>query len=235
MCRMENKNYTMKQLPVSEKPYEKCIRYGAGTLSDAELLAVIIKTGTRDRTSLQLAMEILELHPSYRGLIGLHHPSLKELVQVKGVGKVKAIQLLCVAELSKRLARQTRSPSSKLTCPCEVADYFMAEMRSLETEHLYAAFMDAGGRILHDQIVFKGTIQSSLANPREILRLALKYDTAHYVVLHNHPSGDPEPSVEDIQMTRQLREASGLIGIPLMDHIIIGDNQYISLKERGYL
>lgn len=232
---MNKKNYTMKQLPVSEKPYEKCIQYGAGALSDAELLAVIIRTGTRERTSLQLAMELLNLQPSYKGLIGLHHLSLKELVQVKGVGQVKAIQLMCVAELSKRLARQTRSPSPKLTCPCEVADYFMEEMRSLETEHLYAAFLDASGRILHYQIVFMGTIQSSLANPREILRLALQYDTAHYVVLHNHPSGDPEPSMEDVQMTRHLKEASELIGIPLMDHIIIGDNQYISLKERGYL
>ena len=225
----------MKQLPVSEMPYEKCMRYGASNLSDAELLAVMIKTGTKERTSLQLAMELLELHPSYKGLLGLHHLSLNDLMQVKGVGQVKAVQLLCVAELSNRLARQTKNHSSKLTCPSEVADYFMAEMRVLETEHLYAVFLDASGRILHYRIIFKGTIQSSFANPREILRLALQYDTAHYVVLHNHPSGDPEPSAEDVRMTRRLREASDLIGIPLMDHIIIGDNQYISLKERGYL
>lgn len=225
----------MKQLPMSEMPYERCMRYGASSLSDAELLAVVIKTGTKERTSLHLAMELLELHPSYKGLLGLHHLSLNDLMQVKGVGQVKAVQLLCVAELSNRLARQTKNHSSKLTCPGEVADYFMAEMRVLETEHLYAVFLDASGRILHYRIIFKGTIQSSFANPREILRLALQYDTAHYVVLHNHPSGDPEPSPEDIQMTRRLREASDLIGIPLMDHIIIGDNQYISLKERGYL
>lgn len=225
----------MKQLPVSEMPYEKCMRYGAGALSDAELLAVVIKTGTRDRTSLQLAMELLELHPFYKGLLGLHHLSQRDLMQVKGVGRVKAVQLLCVAELSNRLARQTKSQSPKLTCPAEAADYFMAEMRVLETEHIYAVFLDASGRILHYRIIFKGTIRSSLANPREILRLALQYDTAHYVVLHNHPSGDPQPSTEDVQMTERLQEASDLIGIPLMDHIIIGDNQYVSMKERGYL
>lgn len=225
----------MKQLPVSEKPYEKCIRYGAGVLSDAELLAVIIKTGTRDCTSLELSMELLQLHPCYQGLIGLQHLTLNELVQVRGVGKIKAIQLLCVVELSKRLSRQTKSGSCTLKCPADVAGYFMEEMRSLETEHLYAVFLDASGRILHYRIIFIGTIQSSVANPREILRLALQYDTAHYVVLHNHPSGDPEPSPEDVRMTRRLKEASDLVGIPLMDHIIIGDNQYISLNERGYL
>lgn len=232
---MSKKNYTMKQLPVSEMPYERCMHYGAGALSDAELLAVVVRTGTKDCTSLQLAMELLDLHPSCKGLLGLHHLTLQDLMKVKGVGRVKAVQLLCVAELSNRLARQTKGGSSKLTCPGDVADYFMAEMRVLETEHLYAVFLDASGRILHHRIIFKGTIQSSLASPREILRLALQYDTTHYVVLHNHPSGDPQPSTEDIQITGRLKEASDLIGIPLMDHIIIGDNQYISLKERGYL
>lgn len=225
----------MKQLPVSEKPYEKCIQNGAGALSDAELLAVIIKTGTRHCTSLQLAIELLQLHPCYPGLIGLQHLGMQELLKVKGVGKVKAIQLLCAVELSKRLARQTKAQSCRLKCPDDAAHYFMEEMRCLETEHLYAAFLDASGRLLHYRIIFMGTIKTSVASPREILRLALQYDAAQYLVLHNHPSGDPEPSTEDVQMTRKLKKASDLIGIPLMDHIIIGDNQYISLNERGYL
>lgn len=232
---MNKKKITMKELPASEKPYEKCMCHGARALSDAELLAVIIKTGTREQTSLSLAMEILELHPSYKGLAGLHHLNFRELTKVKGIGQIKAIQLLCVAELSKRLARQTREKAARLCSPYEVAAFFMEEMRNLETEHLYAAFLDASGRLLHYQVVFMGTIQSSIANPREILRLALQYDAAHYVVLHNHPSGDPTPSSADIQITERLTEASKLIGIPLMDHIIIGDNQFISLKERGCL
>lgn len=223
----------MKELPDSEKPYEKCMDQGAGALSDAELLAVVLKTGTRDKTSLQLAIELLRLHPSYEGLIGLHHLTLHELVRVKGIGKVKAVQLLCVVELSKRLARQAKSRSRRLCSPHDVAGYFMEEMRNLETEHFYAAFLNASGGLLHYGTIFKGTVQQSLANPREVLRLALQYDAAHYVVLHNHPSGDPEPSPEDVRITEQLRQASDLVGIPLMDHIIIGDNQYVSLKERG--
>ena len=111
----------------------------------------------------------------------------------------------------------------------------MEELRNLETEHFYAAYLDASGHLLHYQAVFVGTVKSSMANPRELLRLALRYDAAHFLVLHNHPSGDPKPSDEDIKTTHRLRDAASLIGIPLMDHIIIGDNQYISLRERGYV
>lgn len=230
-----NKKNTMKELPVSEMPYEKCERYGAGVLSDAELLAVIIKSGTRERTSRDLATEVLSLHPVYKGLLGLYHLTIKELLSISGIGKVKAVQLQCVAELAKRLAKATRQVDTVFSCPGDAARFFMEEMRNLETEHFYAAYLDASGQLLHYQSVFAGTIQSSFANPREVLRLALRYDAAHFLVLHNHPSGDPKPSEEDIQVTYRLQEAASLVGIPLMDHIIIGDNQYISLRERGYV
>ena len=233
---MQEKYLTMKELPVSEMPYEKCMRYGAGTLSDAELLAVILKTGTKNKTSLDLAIDILRLKPSYQGLAGLHHMTFRELLKIKGIGQVKAIQILCVAELSKRLAREAKnSKVPRFEGPWEIADYFMEEMRNLETEHLYAVFMDASCRLLHYQMVFKGTIQSATAHPRELLRMALQCDAAQYVIMHNHPSGDPAPSSEDVRITARLQEASNLIGIPLVDHIIIGDNQYVSLKERGCL
>jgi DNA repair protein RadC len=232
---MEKDKYTMKELPASEKPYEKCEKSGAAALSDAELLAVILKTGTKNKTSRELATEILSLHPVYTGLLGLHHLSMKELTAVSGIGTVKAIQLQCVAELSKRLAKQTIKERESLDGPWDVAHFFMEEMRYLETEHLYAAYLDASGHLLHYQVVFIGTIQTSLANPREILRIALRYDAAHFIILHNHPSGDPKPSTEDIQITKRLQEAAELIGIPLTDHIIIGDNQYFSLRERGYV
>lgn len=232
---MKTKKNTMKELPVSEKPYEKCERSGAGALSDAELLAVILKNGTRDKTSRDLAAEVLSLHPVYKGLLGLYHLTGKELHAISGIGKVKAVQLLCIAELSKRLARETKEASRTFTCPGDAARFFMEELRNLETEHFYAAYLDASGHLLHYQAVFVGTVKSSMANPRELLRLALRYDAAHFLVLHNHPSGDPKPSDEDIKTTHRLRDAASLIGIPLMDHIIIGDNQYISLRERGYV
>ncbi len=231
---MEKKEYTMKEMPVSEKPYEKCIRYGASVLSDAELLAIIIKTGTRERTSLSLAMDILKMNSAYPGLMGLHHVTMQELTKLKGIGRVKAVQLLCVAEITKRMWRLQKD-RSRFCRPSELAGYFMEEMRNLEQEHLYAVLLDASGRLLHYRSLFVGTNRESVANPREILRLALRYDAAHYVILHNHPSGDPVPSDEDVHMTRQLMEASKLIGIPLEDHIIIGDREYISLREMGYL
>lgn len=232
---MKKDNFTMKELPDSERPYEKCERSGASALSNAELLAVLLKTGTRDKTSLSLAMEILNAHSSYKGLMGLHHLCRQDLMKIQGVGPVKAVQILCAVELSKRLARECKSSAPYFCRPEQLAAYFMEEMRNLETEHLYMAALDTSGRLLYDQVVFKGTIRYSVVNPREILRLALQHDASQYVVLHNHPSGDPDPSHEDVEMTKRLMEASDLVGIPLTDHIIIGDNRYTSLKERGLI
>lgn len=232
---MKKDNFTMKELPFSERPYEKCERSGAKALSNPELLAVLIKSGTKERTSLSLAMEILQLHPSYKGLLGLHHLTQKDLMKISGIGRVKAIQILCAVELSKRLARECKSTAPYFCRPKQLAAYFMEEMRNAETEHLVAAYLDTRGRLLYDQVVFKGGVQSSIVQPRELLRLALLHDAAQYVVLHNHPTGDPTPSEEDVVVTKRLVKASDEIGIPLTDHIIIGDNRYVSLKERGLI
>lgn len=226
---------TMKELPASEKPYEKCMKSGAVVLSDAELLSVILKTGTKNKTSRELAEEVLSLHPVYKGILGLHHLSFEEYCSVSGIGRVKAVQLLCVAELAKRMARETKGTFTKIACPKDAAGFFMEEMRNLETEHLYAAYLNAAGQMLNYRTIFVGTVQTSLANPREILRYALRLDAASIIVLHNHPSGDPTPSSEDLRVTKQLADAALLVGIPLTDHIIIGDNQYVSLRERGYI
>lgn len=232
---MNKDNFTMKELPDSERPYEKCERFGAGVLSNTELLAVLIKSGTRTRTSLSVAMEILQLHPSYKGLMGLHHLTQRDLMKISGVGRVKAIQILCAVELSKRLASECKSEAPYFCRPKQLAAYFMESMRNQETENLVAAYMDTSGRLLYHQVVFKGGIQTSMVQPRELLRLALLHDAAQYVVLHNHPTGDPTPSPEDVVVTKRLVNASDEIGIPLMDHIIIGDNRYVSLKERGLI
>jgi DNA repair protein RadC len=156
-------------------------------------------------------------------------------MRIPGVGRVKAIQILCAVELSKRLARESKGIVPCFSRPDQLAAYFMEEMRNLETEHLYAAYLDTSGRLLHYENVFKGTICYSIVNPREILRIALLHDASHYIVLHNHPSGDPSPSREDVDMTKRLTDASELVGISLSDHIIIGDNRYVSLKERGLI
>lgn len=232
---MKEKHLTVKDLPVSERPYEKCEKYGVSCLSDAELLAVIIRTGTKDKHSIEVAEQILSAAKTQKGLLGLYSMNQKELMNISGIGRVKAIQLLCITELSKRMAKAKKEDKIKLITPKAVAEYYMESMRHLEKEILMLVMLNTKGGVLQDLIVSEGTVSMSLADPREVYYQALKYGAVHIILLHNHPSGDPTPSKEDIQTTKRMQQAGTLIGIPLMDHIIIGDNQYISLKEQGFL
>lgn len=232
---MTQKFYTIKELPESERPYEKFEKSGVTCLSDAELLAVLIKNGSHEKNSVELAREILNLHPVYKGLIGLHHLTDSELRKVNGIGKVKAAQLLCAAELSKRMSRQRKPVKTAFDSPEYVADYFMEEMRTKETETTVVVYLDNRCCLIRYDAVFVGSISSCVANPREILKKALQYDAACFILLHNHPSGDPTPSQADLALTERVKSAGELIGIRLLDHIILGDCQYISLHQRGYI
>ncbi|BCJ95041.1 UPF0758 protein YsxA [Anaerocolumna cellulosilytica] len=232
---MIDKFYTLKEMPVSERPYEKCERSGPGALSDAELLAVVIRTGARKERAVDLAARILGFSQAYPGLLVLNHISLKELTSIRGIGRVKAIQLLCIAELTKRMAKATNEGKLKLITPESVANYYMEQMRHLTREIVYLVMLDSKSNLLKDMIISSGTVSSSLLSPREIFLNALKYEAVNVILLHNHPSGDPTPSREDIQTTKRIKEAGNLVGVRLMDHIIIGDNKYISLCEQGYM
>ena len=225
----------IKELPLSERPYEKAEKYGVEVLSDAELLAVIIKSGTTQKTSIELAHDILDMSETYQGLLGLYHAKLPELLRINGIGKVKALSLMCVAELSKRLVRMTKNSNRRLCGADAIASFFMEEMRSFETEHLYAAFFDAMFGLIRYEDVFRGTVDCSLASPREVLRLALTYDAVQVVILHNHPSGDPTPSPADDRVTEMFIDACECVGVKFIDHIIIGDNCYISYLEAGLM
>ncbi|MDF2541988.1 MAG: hypothetical protein K0S47_1706 [Herbinix sp.] len=230
-----NTNYlTVKELPSSEQPYEKCETYGAQALTDAELLAVIIRTGTKNLRSVDLAIHILN-STTYKGLKGLNYVTMKELRTISGIGRVKALQLLCIAELTKRMAKETHKEQLKLVTPQSVADYFMQDMRHLTTEQVLLLMMDSKNRIIKDMVISTGTVNTSIMPTREVFLSALKYEAVNIILLHNHPSGDPTPSSEDIRVTKRIKEAGNLIGITLMDHIIIGDNRYISLKEQGLI
>ncbi len=232
---MNKKFYTVKELPLSERPYEKCEKYGPSALSDAELLAVIIRSGTKNERVVDVAAKVLNYSKVYPGLLGLNHMNITELISIKGIGRVKAIQLLCVTELTKRMAKATMEDTICLTNPSSVANYYMQDMRHLTQEKVLLIMMDSKSKILKDMIISSGTVNSSLLSPREIFIHALKYEAVNIIILHNHPSGDPTPSKEDIHTTKRLKEVGNLIGIKLMDHIIIGDNKYISLGEEGYL
>lgn len=232
---MNQKYYTLKEMPLSERPYEKCELSGPGVLSDAELLAVIIRTGSSKERVVDVAARILNYSKIYPGLIGLNHISMRELMSIKGIGRVKAIQLLCIAELTKRMAKATNEGGLKLITPESVANYYMQDMRHLAQEKILLVMLDSKSKIMKDMIISSGTINSSLLSPREIYLTALKYEAVGIILLHNHPSGDPTPSKEDINTTKRMKEAGNLIGIKLMDHIIIGDNKYVSLGEQGFL
>lgn len=232
---MNSNHLTVKELPVSERPYEKCEAYGPQILSDAELLAVILKTGSKGLRAIDLAVNVLNYSKTHPGLKGLNYLTKKELTGIKGIGRVKAIQLLCLTELTKRMSREVHKENLKFITPQSVADYYMQDMRHLQREQVMLLILDSKCKFIKDVVMSTGTVNTSIVPVREILIQALKEEAVNIILVHNHPSGDPSPSSEDIKVTRRMKEAGDLVGITLMDHIIIGDNKYISLKEQGLL
>lgn len=232
---MSQQFYTIKELPVSERPYEKAKEYGVSSLSDAELLAVLLKTGTREKNSIDLAREVLNLHPVHKGLMGLYYLSAEELKKLRGIGTVKATQMLALTELSKRLCRQRKPEREKFDSPQRIAEYFMEEMRIKETEQTMVVYLDHRCRLIHHEILFTGSLSSCALSPREVLKKGLQYDASCFILLHNHPSGDPTPSQADLDATIRMKKAGEMIGISLLDHLILGDYQYVSLRERGHI
>ncbi len=228
-------NQTMKQLPESEKPYEKCIQQGEQTLSDAELLAVIIRTGTKGESAVSLARNLLAEFRYPEGLLGLFRASIPELCNIKGIGMVKAVQLKCIGELSKRIVKAGFGNQPVFSSPEDIANYYMEQMRHEPREHTIVLMLNSKNRLLYEKVISTGTVNSSLVSPREIFLEALRHQAVSVCLIHNHPSGDPSPSREDILITKRLKEAGEIIGIYLLDHVIIGDNSYNSMKKRGIL
>lgn len=227
---------TMKELPESERPYEKCLNYGPGVLSDAELLAVILRCGSVGSTSLELSTELLRQLDSRGGLGALSSSvTVEELCCVRGIGRVKAVQLLAIGELSRRIARQSARNAVHLDSPSSIAAYFMEDMRHLDREEVRAAFFNTKNRLLSTAVLTRGTVNASLVTPREVFMEAMKHQAVYIVLLHNHPSGDPTPSRDDYLLTERMMHAGRLMEIALADHIVIGDNCYVSFKERGFI
>ncbi|MBT9776992.1 DNA repair protein RadC [Clostridium sp. MCC353] len=227
---------TMKDIPAAERPYEKCLQYGAASLTDAELLSIIIRTGRKGENSLDLANNILALNYPGEGILGLLHLSLPELMNVKGIGQVKGTQLLCIGELSRRIWK--RAAVNDTVCydhPRAIVNYYIEDMRHMEQEQLKIMLLNTKNMLIKDVLISKGTVNASIATPREILIEALRYHAVKMIMVHNHPSGDPAPSQDDLRLTKRVYEAAELVGIELLDHIVIGDNSYISFKEKGML
>lgn len=226
----------MKDLPAENRPYEKCLQAGPKSLSDGELLAVIIRTGSREDTSLALAEKLLALGSPGDGLLGLLHHSLTDLTEIKGIGKVKAIQLLCIGELSRRIwKRKAQERSLTFKHPEDISAYYMEDMRHLEQEEIHAMFFNTKQVMIKELLLARGTVNASVMTPRELLIEALRCRAVSMVLIHNHPSGDTAPSRADILLTRRVKEAGDVIGIQLIDHIIIGDRCYLSFRQQHLL
>ncbi len=232
---MENTSVTMKHLPPQMQPYEKCKEYGPEFLTDAELIAAILRSGTKEYTSVALAEYLLNLRKDQEGLNGLCRLTFQELTEVKGIGKVKAIQIQCIFELAKRMSRSEAAKSLNFAEPKSIAEYYMEDFRHKEQEQLQLLLLDNKSNLLGEKTMFTGTVNASIVSPREIYLEALRFHAVGIILLHNHPSGDPAPSEADRRVTRKIREAGSFLDIPLLDHIIIGDKKYVSFREEGLL
>ena len=223
----------ISDIPYEERPYEKCLACGAESLSDAELLAVILRTGIRGESVLDLSRRILSMHNGQNGLLAFHHASVEELTSIRGVGTVKAVQLKCIAELSLRFARKQAEASLAFSDASAIAAYYMEQMRHYEQERMLLLSLDARCRLIREETVSMGTVRAAVITPREIFISALRARAVSIILLHNHPSGSCEPSGEDLVLTERIRLAGKMIGISLLDHIIIGDRRFYSMLEMG--
>ncbi|MBE6022843.1 MAG: JAB domain-containing protein [Cellulosilyticum sp.] len=223
-----------------EMPYEKFLRYGVDHLTDSDLLAILLRTGTREMNVQELAQYLLkragsDIEGKHFSLAHLYDFSYEELQSIRGIGKIKALQIKAVLELSKRIAQDKRQPRIKISDPRTLAEYFMEILRHEKSECFVVTFIDAKCKLMGYQMVSKGSLTASIVHPREVFKLAIQKSAHSIIVLHNHPSGDPTPSSEDLQITKRLKTVGEVVGIPLLDHIIIGDNSYKSLREESYL
>lgn len=222
----------IRDVPQDERPRERLLKEGAQTLSNQELIAIILRTGTVNESVLQVSQRLLR---QFEGLKLLKDASVEELTKIKGIGKAKAVQLMASIELGKRFGRLNMDETYTIHSPEDGANYVMEDMRFLQQEHFVSLYLDTKNKVIHKQTVFVGSLNASIVHPREVFKEGLRRSAASIICFHNHPSGDPTPSREDIEVTKRLVEAGKIIGIDVLDHIVIGDRSYVSLKEKGYV
>jgi len=228
-------NILIKDIPQEERPRERLLRYGAQVLSDAELLAVLIRTGTRSESALVLAQRILKGDGGKSGLAYLIDSTIEELSNIKGIGTAKAVQLKAAVELGRRISSYSWRRQVTITSPLDVKELLMEEMRFLEKEHFKTILLNTKNQVISIEEISVGSLNSSIVHPREVFKPAIRRSSASVILVHNHPSGDPTPSKEDIEVTSRLVNAGNILGIAVLDHIIIGNNSIVSLKEQGLM
>ena len=222
---------SIKKWPEGERPRERLLKHGAETLSDAHLLAIILRTGGGGKSAIDLAIEIMT---TFDGLQGIENASTGEFAPLKGMGSAKVAQLKACFELGKRLSEEPRRKGPVFSSGHDVYLHYQ-RLKSLKKEVFSCAMLDAKNRLFKDHRISEGTLTQALIHPREAFRDAIKESAAAVIFVHNHPSGDPSPSREDISITERLIDTGEIIGIRVLDHVIIGDDKYTSMMEKGYM
>lgn len=222
--------FTIKELPLEVRPRERLSHYGAANLSDPELLAIVIGTGTKNESALHLSERILS---QFETLGALSQASLEELSNVNGIGAAKSAKVLASIELGRRLILAPPTQRITISSPPDIVKLLMSEMRYFDRECFKAVILNTKNEIIKILDVSIGSLNSSVVHPRELYKFVIKHNGAALIVAHNHPSGNPAPSSEDIKLTKRLNEAGEILGIELLDHIILGDGNFVSLKEEG--
>ena len=223
----------MKLLPADDRPREKLIEHGPDILSNSELLAILIRTGTTERSALDIARELTDNGGLYSNIAQAR--SVADLSKIKGLGPAKAATILAAVELGRRVAGADPQKKLKLSSPEACVSYLMPRMRYEQQEKFLVLLLDSKNQLLKCQQVSEGTLNASVVHPREVFAPAMLHHAACVLAAHNHPSGDPAPSIEDRKLTQALKATGTVMGIPLLDHIIIGDGRYFSFRENGYL
>ncbi|CAM3458070.1 RadC family protein [Cytobacillus oceanisediminis] len=229
---MQTESFLIKDFPQDERPRERFVQNGPQSLSNHELIAILLRTGTKEESVLQLSNRLLT---KFEGLRLLKDASLDEITAIKGIGAAKAIQLLSAVEIGRRISNLAYDDRYIIRSPEDGANYVMNDMRFLSQEHFVCLYLNTKNQVLHKQTIFIGSLNASIVHPREVFKEAFRRSAASIICIHNHPSGDPTPSREDIEVTKRLAEAGKIIGIDVLDHLIIGENKFVSLKEKGYL
>lgn len=222
----------IKELPTDDRPRERLIQYGPEFLSPAELLAILLRTGTERYSAIGMAEHLIK---DFGGLRGVAQMNVEELSKIHGIGPAKAAQIKAAIEFGRRLVSTSGEERYRVRSPQDVYNFLCLDLRDEKREHFIALLMDTKNGIMFRHTVSVGDLSSSIVHPREVFTEAIRRSAASLIVAHNHPSGDPTPSPEDVSVTRRLVEAGEVLGIDVLDHIVLGDNRYISLKERGLM
>ena len=224
---------TIKEIPLNDRPREKMAVKGAAALTDAELIAILLRTGTAEKSAIDIASEMTADGGLYKRLAGITR--INELTNIKGLGQAKAATVLAALEIGRRIASAKPLEKIHLSCPQDVADFLMPRLRYAAKEQFVVILLNNKNKVIGTEVVSEGSLSSSIVHPREVYAPAILHHAAAIMVAHNHPSGDPKPSTEDTEVTRMLARSGKVLGIPMIDHVIIGDGNYYSFLENEAL